>query len=375
MPKQNAVQQAHELGQSIWLDYLSRQIIQTGRLGRLAKQGLRGVTSNPKIFDSAISEGSEYENDIRRLAKDGKSRSGIYEILAVSDIQAAADVLKPYFRKELLQDGFVSLEVSPHLAHKTTETIEEARRLWRAVNRPNVFIKVPATTEGLPAIQTLIREGVNVNVTLLFGIPRYREVAEAYLSGLEQRKADSKPLNEVHSVASFFLSRIDVLVDSQLDKLKEAPGPHAEIARRLRGKVAIASAKLAYQSFKQTFGGDRFKRLAEAGAEPQWLLWGSTSTKDPDYSDVKYVDALIGPDTVNTVPEKTFKAFLDHGKVGPTLEEDLDHARETLELLPQIGIDIDQVTDQLVTEGVKKFVDPFDHLMETLDHKKQEVFA
>jgi transaldolase len=367
----NPVQQAHDLGQSIWLDDLSRELIQTNRLQKLMDQGLRGITSNPKILDAAISEGSEYEDEIHRLIRNGKSRGEIYEALAVHDIQAAADLLRPYFRKELDQDGFVSLEVSPHLAYTTRETIEEARRLWRSVDRPNVFIKVPATRAGLPAIQTLTREGVNINVTLLFGLGRYREVAEAYLAGMEERLAAGEPGNTVHSVASFFLSRIDVLVDSQLDKLNEAAGPHAELARKLRGTVAIASAKLASQIFNELFGSSRFRKLAEGGAEPQRLLWGSTSAKDPAYSDVKYVEALIGPDTINTLPQETFEAFLDHGKVEPSLTKNLEGARETLALLPQVGIDLDLVTARLIEEGVKKFIEPFDHLMSTLDKKQQ----
>lgn len=375
MPEKNPIQKAHDLGQSIWLDYLSRQLMQSGRLQELIDKGLRGITSNPKILDSAISEGSEYEDQIRALAKDGKSRSEIYETVAVEDIQSAADMLRPHFEKEMPHDGFVSLEVSPHLAHQTAETIEEARRFWKAVDRPNVFIKVPATREGLPAIQTLIAEGINVNVTLLFALDRYREVAEAYLAGLEERDAQGKPLRGVHSVASFFLSRIDAKIDPKLDDLKETAGAYATIAGRVRGKTAIASAKLAYQSYKEIFASDRFQKLAARGAGPQRLLWGSTSTKDPDYKDVRYVEALIGPDTVDTLPEETIEAFFDHGKAALTLEQGVEDARKTLEELGKTGIDLKLVTDELVKEGVQKFADPFDHLMKTLDEKRQAVLV
>lgn len=369
MSAPNPVFQAHELGQSIWLDYLSRQIMASGKLSRMIEdQGLRGVTSNPKILAGAISGGSEYEEPIRRMTAKGKSAVEIYEALAVEDIQQAADLLHSHFEGELECDGFVSLEVSPHLAYKTRETVEEARRLWQAVDRPNVFIKVPATKQGLPAIRTLISEGVNVNVTLLFGLPRYREVTEAYVLGLEDRVLQGKPLNGIYSVASFFLSRIDTLIDPKLDEL--ATGAQGEAAA-LKGEIAVASAKLAYQLYKQIFSAVRFQKLAEKGARKQWLLWGSTSTKNPEYSDLKYVEALIGPETVNTVPEDTFQAFLDHGKAEARLEEGTGEAQYTLVKLANAGIDIDQVTEQLVHEGVQKFSEPFDQLIATINERKQ----
>jgi transaldolase len=270
------------------------------------------------------------------------------------------------------KDGYVSLEVNPHLAHETKGTIEEARRLWAALNRPNVFIKVPATLKGLPAIQQLISEGINVNVTLLFGLPRYRQVAEAYIAGLEARGAQGKPLKHIASVASFFLSRIDTLVDPLVEKFLEPGGKKTQIAKKVRGQVAIASAKAAYQIYKEIFGSNRFKKLADEGARVQRLLWASTSTKNPDYSDVKYIEPIIGTDTVNTVPRETIDAYRDHGDPKLRLEQDVKEANWTIARLPELGISIDRVTQQLEDEGVKKFAEPFDKLMEALTKKSSE---
>ena len=297
----NPLKRLGTLGQSIWLDYIRRDLIAGGELRRLIEEdGLRGITSNPSIFEKAITGSHDYDGDIRALALEGKGIQAIYEVLSVCDVQGAADEFRPLYDKTDGKDGYVSLEVNPHLAHDTKSTIDEARRLWDTLSRPNVFIKVPATAEGLPAIQQLIGEGISVNVTLLFGLPRYRQVAEAYIAGIEARAAQGKPVKHLASVASFFVSRIDALVDPLLEKLIAQGGEKAEVAKKVHGQVAISSAKVAYQIYKEIFGSDRFRKLAAQGARVQRLLWASTSTKNPDYSDVKYVEALIGPDTVNT---------------------------------------------------------------------------
>ena len=296
----------------------------------------------------------------------------IYEALSRRDVQSAADEFRPLYDKTDGKDGYVSLEVNPHLAHDTSGTIEEARRLWAALSRPNVFIKVPATVEGIPAIRQLISEGISVNVTLLFGLPRYRQVANAYIAGIEARLAQGKPVNHVASVASFFVSRIDVLVDSLLEKMIAHGDKKAELAKKVRGQVAVASAKAAYQIYKEIFGSDRFQRLAKIGVRVQRLLWASTGTKNPDYSDVKYIEALIGPDTVNTIPVETLNAYRDHGTPEARLEQDIEQAYSVLVRLPTVGISLDKVTQQLEDEGVEKFNKPFDQLMKTLENYRVE---
>ncbi len=362
----NPLKQIAVYGQSIWLDYIRRQLITSGELKRLIEEdGLRGMTSNPSIFEQAIAGSHDYDDDIRAMALAGRDVKAIYEALSVRDVQSAADEFRPLYDRNDGNDGFVSLEVNPHLAHRTEETIREARRLWRELNRPNVFIKVPGTVEGLPAIRTLISEGININVTLLFGLPRYRQVAEAYIAGLEDRVRNDGSVSRVRSVASFFLSRIDVLVDPLLEGNTEK----TDLARQLHGEVAIASAKIAYQIYLEIFGTDRWRNLAQKGAFPQRLLWASTSTKNPDYSDVKYVEPLIGRDTVNTVPLETLNAYRDHGKPQARLEEDVDKARQVLGRLPEVGIQLPEVTQRLEDEGVEKFNKPFDKLMETLREK------
>ena len=376
MKHDNPIQRLTELGQSLWLDFIRRNLIVSGGLKKLIEEDdLRGVTSNPSIFEKSIDGSKDYDEDIRTLAEQGKSVEDIYSGLTVKDIQDAADVFRPVYDRLEGRDGFVSLEVSPHLAHDTEGTIAEARRLWKALDRPNVFIKIPATNEGLPAIQRCIAEGINVNVTLLFGLPRYREVTEAFLAGMEERAERGEPLGRVASVASFFLSRIDVLVDPILEKDMETQGERAEIARDLHGRTAIASAKLAYQIYKEVFNADRFRRLADNGARAQRVLWASTSTKNPSYRDVKYVEALIGPDTVNTVPMETLNAYRDHGDPELRLEENLDEAKRVMEQLPVLGIDIDEVTRQLEDEGVEKFNKPYDRLMESLEKKRGAVLC
>ncbi|HJS18687.1 MAG TPA: bifunctional transaldolase/phosoglucose isomerase [Anaerolineales bacterium] len=369
--KKNPLLILESLGQSIWLDFLRRSALDNGDIQRLIEQdGASGMTSNPSIFQKAIAGSHDYDSDIRSLALEGKSVQEIFEALAIDDIQRAADLFRPAYDRLEGGDGFVSLEVSPKLAHDTAGTIAEARRLWNAVDRPNIFIKVPATREGLPAIQQLTAEGINVNITLLFGLPRYREVADAYLAGLETLAARGRPLDRVASVASFFLSRIDVLVDPMLEKLEQQGGPAAEQAAGLRGQAAIASAKVAYQIYQEIFGSQRFEKLSKQGAQPQRLLWASTGTKNPEYSDVKYVEALIGPETINTVPLETLHAFREHGKPASRLGVNTQAAYRVLERLAQAGIDLDAVTQQLEDEGVAKFDKAFEKLMAALKEKR-----
>jgi transaldolase len=365
--RKNPLKQLGTLGQSIWLDYIRRDLITGGELRRLIEEdGLRGMTSNPSIFEKAIADSHDYDEDIRTMTLEGKGVQAIYEALSQRDVQRAADEFRPLYNRSEGEDGYVSLEVNPHLAHDAEGTLEEARRLWAALDRPNVMIKVPATAEGLPAIRQLISEGISVNVTLLFGLPRYRQAAEAYMAGIEIRAAKSKPVTHVASVASFFVSRIDALLDPLVDKSMAQGGKEASLAKKARGQVAIASAKLAYLVYKEIFGSDRFKKLAAQGARPQRLLWASTSTKNLDYSDVKYVEALIGPETVNTAPLATIEAYRDHGEPKARLEEGVEEARSVLDRLPELGIDIDKVTQQLEDEGVDKFEKPFDKLMATV---------
>jgi len=368
----NFLKQLGTLGQSIWLDYIRRDLIASGELRRLIEEGgLRGMTSNPAIFEKAIADSHDYDQDIRALAFKGTGAAEIYEALSQLDVQNAADEFRPVYERTDGKDGYVSLEVNPHLAHDTHGTTEEAHRLWAALNRPNVFIKVPATNEGLPAIQQLISEGISVNLTLLFGLPRYRQVVKAYITGIEARAAQGEPVKHVASVAIFFVSRIDALVDPLLEKLIAQGGKEEDLAKKVRGQVAIASAKMAYQIYREIFGSDRFKRLAAQGVRVQRLLWASTSNKNPDYSDVKYVEALIGSDTVNTAPLETLDTYRDHGDPKARLEQDVTEARWVMEQLPELGIRIDNLTRQLEDEGVGKFNRPFEKLMETLAQRSQ----
>jgi transaldolase len=370
--KENHLKELGTLGQSIWLDYIRRDLIAGGELRHLIEEdGLRGMTSNPSIFEKAIAGSHVYDEDIRNMALDGKECKAIYEALSQRDVQDAADEFRPVYDETDGKDGYVSLEVNPHLAHDIHGTIAEARRLWAALNRPNVLIKVPATTEGLQAIQQLISEGINVNVTLLFGLPRYRQAAEAYITGIEARLFQGKPVHHVASVASFFVSRIDTLVDPLLEKIIAQGGDQAQLAKQVHGQVAIASAKVAYQAYEEIFGSDRFKKLTTHDARVQRLLWASTGAKNPDYSDVKYVEALIGAHTVDTAPVETLDAYRDHGEPKARLEQNTDKAYWVLQQLPALGINIDQVTQQLEDEGVEKFNQPFDELMETLAKRVQ----
>jgi transaldolase/glucose-6-phosphate isomerase len=363
----NPLKALQEYGQSVWLDYIRRDLITSGELQRLIEEdGLRGMTSNPAIFEKAITGGNYYAESLGALKGQQLNAMALYEHLAIRDIQDAADIFRTVYAQTRKRDGYVSLEVSPHLAHDTQKTIDEARRLWKAVDRPNVMIKVPASPEGLPAIEQLISEGINVNVTLLFAQEVYERVAQAYINGLERRAAQGGDLSHVASVASFFISRIDTAIDALVrDRLKTAPTARERmLLRSIIGKVAIANGKLTYQRYKEIFHGPGWEALASKGAHTQRVLWASTSTKDPKYRDVMYVEELIGPDTVNTMPPATLEAFREHGRVRPSLEENLDQARDTMEILEQVGISMREVTDKLLVEGVRLFAEPFDKLLD-----------
>jgi transaldolase/glucose-6-phosphate isomerase len=375
----NPLRTLHEYGQSVWLDFVSRELLQSGRLTRLiAEDGLRGVTSNPSIFEKAIGHGDDYDALIAAAEKNGDLDPGaLFEELAIRDIEDGADALRPVHHQTQGRDGFISLEVSPYLAIDTHGTIEEARRLWRAVGRDNLMIKVPATKPGLPAIRTLIGEGINVNVTLLFSQQVYAEVAEAYIAGLEALARKGGDPHKVASVASFFVSRIDTLVDAALDERVAASADPVEKRRLegLKGKVAIANAKLAYQLYKEIFAGERWHRLAQQGAQTQRLLWASTGTKNPAYSDVLYVEELIGQDTVNTMPPATMDAFRDHGRPRASLEEDISGARAVMAALSPAGISIEAVTAKLVEDGVRLFADAADQLYAAVQKKRRTVLG
>ena len=373
----NPLLQLIEHGQSYWIDNLSRHMIASGDLKkRVAEQGLRGITSNPSIFDKAITKSNDYDAQIKELIRSGKENiKEIYDALTIKDIQDACDILRPVFDESDGLDGFVSLEVSPYLARHTNETMAEARRLFKAVNRPNCLIKIPGTGEGVPAIEQMLYEGININITLLFSIQSYETVARAYIKALERRLNDKKDITKVSSVASFFISRIDVLVDELLHhRIIPEVGPDKyKKARDLLGNAAIASGKIAYQSFKKIFSGSQWEKLEKAGARVQRPLWASTSTKNPNYNDVMYVEPFIGPSTVNTMPEQTIAAFADHGKIVPnSVENDLDSAGKNFGQLAELGIDIDYVTQRLEDEGIQKFIEPYDALLKNLEEKSRK---
>jgi transaldolase len=370
----NPLVDIRRLDQSLWLDFISRKVLTNGELKRrIDEDALRGVTSNPAIFEKAIGGSADYDDTIREQAQQGKSAEEIYVGLAVADVQAACDLFRGlYDSHDNSSDGYVSLEVSPKLALDTEGTITEGRQLWKDVNRPNVMIKVPATKEGLPAIRQLIADGINVNVTLIFGLERYRAVTEAFISGLEDRAKAGQSLEGIDSVASFFLSRIDVLIDPQLEKIAAEGGENAELAQSLVGEVALASAKQAYQMYKEIFAGPRWEALASKGANTQRLLWASTGNKNPKYDDLKYVENLIGPKTVNTIPVETMDIFKQKGQPADRLEQGLDKAQEVLRDLPKVGIDLDAQTEQLEKEGVQKFIEPFGKLIDSVEKKRQQ---
>lgn len=372
----NPLKELNRFGQSVWLDNLSRELVEEGGLAKLIEEdGVSGVTSNPAIFQNSISKSSTYDEQIKDLADDEISTVALFEGLAIQDIRGACDVLKPVYDETNKTDGYVSLEVSPHLARDCDGTIKDAVRLWKAVDRPNVMIKIPGTKEAVPAIEEVLAQGINVNVTLLFSLQAYRDVMEAHLRAMERRLEKNEPLNHVASVASFFLSRIDVMVDKKLDAMAEAGGEHAELAKSLRGRAAIASARLAYQLWKSLYSGPRWQRLLEAGAQVQKPLWASTSTKDPSFPDTKYVEPLIGPQTINTMPEVTVEAYRDHGKPSFSVEDDLHLEEKAMRELEEVGIDMVAVTDALVDEGIDKFIKPFDKLIASLEEKRNALTA
>jgi len=364
----NNVQRLNQSGQSIWYDNISRSIITRGELKKMVEEGLTGVTSNPTIFDKSISGSKDYDEQIRELvdADPAVDAAEIIRALMVKDIQMACDVLKPVYDRTGGLDGYVSIEVTPSKARDTQGTIEEVRELWTGVNRKNVMVKIPATREGLPAIEQMIYEGRNINVTLIFSVERYREVAGAYIAGLERRVKEGKPLAGVASVASVFVSRIDTLVDDMLAK------KDAATYKTLMGRAAVANTKMVYQAFKEIFGGQRFSSLRAGGARVQRPLWGSTGTKNPSYSDLLYVDTLIGPDTVNTVPPQTYAAILDHGEPALTVESDLGGARKVLSDLAAAGVDMKVVLQKLESDGVAAFEKSFDGLYKNLVEKREQ---
>jgi transaldolase / glucose-6-phosphate isomerase len=367
----NPLKDLLKFGQSVWLDYIRRDLLTSGELKRLIEEdGLRGMTSNPTIFEKAIAGGALYDDLLNSLrSRTDLDAKGRFEILAIRDIQDAADILRPVYDSSKRRDGYVSLEVSPYLARDTKGSLEEARRLWKAVGRENVMIKIPGTAEGLPAIQQALSEGININVTLLFAQDVYVKVAEAYIAGLEQFARSGGDVSKMASVASFFISRIDSAVDAVIDaKLKVSKDAREqEQLKSLHGKVAIANGKQTYEKYQAIFSTDRWKALAAKGAQTQRVLWASTSTKNPAYRDVLYVEELIGPDTVDTIPPATFDAFRDHGKLRPSLTEDLASAHKTMEAAAKAGISMKEVTDKLTDDGVRLFSEAFDKLLAAVE--------
>jgi len=364
---ENALHRLHaEQDQSPWIDFIDRDLIASGKLEQMVDDGIRGLTSNPTIFAKAVATG-QYDELVRREIAAGDDARQIYEAIAVADVGDAADVLRRVYDSSGGADGFASIEVEPDLAGDTQGTVDRARELWARLERPNVFIKIPATTAGVPAIEAAIGEGINVNVTLMFSVEVYRRVARAYIAGLRARHERGEPIDRVASVASFFVSRVDTKIDPELDEI----GTRSALAAR--GKAAIANAKLAYEAFNEIFGGDEFADLRAAGARVQRCLWASTSTKNPDYRDVLYVEELIGPETVDTMPLDTIKAFLDHGEIARRLDRDLDAARQAIREVEAEGISMERVTDELIAEGVASFAKSFDELIETIESKREEL--
>jgi transaldolase len=372
----NPLLQLKTFGQSVWYDNIDRSQLISGQFKRLLDEdGVVGVTANPTIFQKSISSGDAYDEQMTQLIKEGKSTNEIYEALVISDICTVADLLRPIYDRTNRQDGFVSLEVSPVLAHDTERTIAEVRRFWKKVDRPNLMIKIPATPEGIPAIQQALTDGININITLIFSLDDYRSVADAYISALEERNAGGKEIGHIASVASFFVSRVDTLVDQVLENRIKATSDSAEQQKlkSLEGKAAIANARLVYQEFKRIFSTPRFETLKHSGAHVQRPLWASTSTKNPAYRDVLYAEELIGPDTVDTMPLETIQNFRDHGRVSRTIENDIPQASAEFAALEEVGIHYDQVTQQLQDEGVRKFADSFHELFKGIESKKQVI--
>ena len=372
----NPLLQLKTQGQSVWYDTIDRVQLVSGLFKRLLDEdGIVGVTSNPTIFQKSISHGDAYDEQLTQFIKQRKSTSEIYEALVIKDITTVADMLRPIYDRTNRQDGFVSLEVSPDLAHDTERSLSEARRFWKMVDRPNLMIKIPATPEGIPAVQQALTEGININITLIFSLDSYREVADAYISALEDRNAEGKDISHIASVASFFVSRVDTLVDQLLENKIKATKDIAEQQqlKSLEGKAAIANARLVYQEFERIFHTPRFETLKHSGAHVQRPLWASTSTKNPAYRDVLYAEELIGPDTVDTMPLETIENFRDHGRVSRTVENDIQQAKDVFAALEKVGIHYDQVTKQLQDEGVQKFADSFHELFQGIESKKQVI--
>ncbi len=370
----NPVQQLKTQGQSVWLDDIDRGQLLSGLFGRLIDEdGLAGATGNPTIFEHSITHSSTYDEQMQQLLREGKSSQEIYEALAMTDVRMVADMLRPTYDRTGRQDGFVSIEVSPYLAQDTERTLFEVRRFWHTIERPNLMVKIPSTPAGIPAIRQALAEGININITLIFSIDNYRQVAEAYLSALEERSAKGQDISRIASVASFFVSRVDVLVDNLLEEKIKATSEGAEQQKlkALEGKAAIGNARLAYQEFKRLFNTPRFEALKQHGAHVQRPLWASTGTKNPAYRDVLYVEELIGPDTVNTMPLTTIERFHDHGRVRLSIEDHLSEAKAQLAALADVGIHYDQVTRQLQEEGVQKFIDSFHTLFQCIDNKRE----
>lgn len=375
MANTNPLRVLNSLGQSVWLDYIRRLDLKSGHIKQLMDEdGISGITSNPTIFEKAISAANDYDDSIRKLVEAGDASTVIFEQLEVEDIRAAADLFRPLYDMTEGRTGFVSIEVAPTLAHDTERTIEEARRLWREVNRPNIFVKIPGTVQGLPAIERTLAEGININITLLFAIERYEQVAWTYISALEKRVREGKPIDRIASVASFFVSRIDTAADQQLEANISAAGSPEEKQRlqNLLGKTAVANAKLAYVKFKEIFASPRFQTLRNQGARVQRMLWASTGTKNPKYSDTLYVDSLIGPDTVNTMPSATLDAYRDHGKPALRIEEGVDESRAVMKQLTAAGIDLAAITHKLEDQGVESFTKDYEKLLASLEEKRRK---
>ena len=372
----NPLVQLKTQGQSVWYDNIDRSQLASGEFKRMLEEdGIVGVTANPTIFEKSISSGHAYDDQVAQLIREGKNTNEIYEAVVIQDIRTVADLLRPIYESTNGKDGYVSLEVSPELAHDTTGTVNEAARFWHMVDRPNLMIKIPATPEGIPAIESTLANGINVNVTLIFSLASYADVTEAYLSALESRNAEGKDISRLASVASFFVSRVDTLVDKLLeDKIKASSdaGEQAQL-KALEGKAAIANARIVYQEFKRTFGSPRFETLKHSGAHVQRPLWASTSTKNPAYRDVLYAEELIGPDTVDTMPLETIHNFGDHGVAARTIENDLTGAHAELDALEKVGIHYAQITQQLLDEGVQKFADSFHQLFAGIRSKQQHI--
>lgn len=366
---QTKLHELSALGQSIWLDFTQRSLIRSGDLQDYVEKGATGVTSNPAIFGKAIGDSNDYDDQMEQLATDGKTPQEIYEALTVEDARLAADVLRPVYERTNGMDGFFSLEVDPHLAHDQQGTVAAASRLFASVGRPNVMIKVPATESGYGAIRDLTEEGININITLIFSLGQYEQVAEAYISGLERRLAKGDGIQAITSVASFFVSRMDTKVDKLLEKM------HDPKADALKGKIGVANAKLAYERFKEIFSNPRWLHLEERGGRVQRVLYGSTGVKNPEYRDVMYVENLIGADTINTVPRETLEAFMDHGRISPTLGEGVDEVLAQLDRLAELGIDLEEIGSDLLREGIKQFIEPYDVLLNRIAERSAELIA